>query len=161
MIHDGRLVRALIATSRASYWTSGLARVVRQETQCLFVELGRVLVDRRVRAGLEHDQLAAYDTVLHRVCETSRAYHIVPAECDLRRRLYARELGHRVMGNYRARLADEGIERLPWIANTTFASRGRRYSPCARSRPGGASGKRRFERMKRIPRWDLYAMTKI
>lgn len=80
-----------------------------EKAQRLLVEPGNVLVDGRVRAGLEDEKFAAFDAVLHRLGETRRAHGVVAAKGDLRRRLDTRELSQCIMSDHRARLADESI----------------------------------------------------
>jgi hypothetical protein len=86
-----------------------LAGVPIQEAQSLLIEFGRALVDRRVRAGLEHQKLATLDSFGQRVGETQRGHLVVAAKSDLGRRFDMRQLGDRIVGDHRVRLAHEGV----------------------------------------------------
>ena len=54
-----------------------------EEAERLLVELGDALVNRRVRAGFEHDDFTALDVGLQRLGEAGRGDEVMPAEGDL------------------------------------------------------------------------------
>src|SRR5215831_1100067 len=96
----------------ASARARDLFSVAVEEAQSLLVEIGRALVNGRMRAGLEHQEFTTIDTVSQRVCEAQRGDLVVAAEGDLGRRLDADQLVDGIVGDHRVRLAHERVERL-------------------------------------------------
>jgi hypothetical protein len=78
-----------------------LTGVAIQEAQSLLVELGRALVNGSMCAGLEHEKLAAIDTVGQRVSEAQRGDLVVATESDLGRCFDTGQLGNRIMIDHR------------------------------------------------------------
>src|SRR5580692_5425422 len=83
-------------------------RVPGQEVHRPRVELRDVLVDRRMGAVLEDDELRVLDPFGQRAGEPGRGRGVALAEGDLGRGLDAAEHAGRVMREHRVRLAQEG-----------------------------------------------------
>ena len=86
-----------------------LARVLLEERQRAGIEGRDVLVDRRVRAVLEHHQLRTRDPPGQRVREPGRAHQVVAAEGYLRGRDDPAKLRRGVVAEARPGLAQERV----------------------------------------------------
>jgi hypothetical protein len=68
-----------------------------QKCQGLLIEFRDMLVQRRVRAVLKHEELRMADSALQSICKTRRRQLIAAPECDLRRRPDSLEVRVHVM----------------------------------------------------------------
>src|SRR6516165_7669893 len=87
-----------------------------QERQRLRVELLDVLIDRRVCAVVEDEQLRVLDGLRKRTGEPGRYGRIEPPERDLRRSLNATKHLGRVVREHGVGLAQERVHRRHWPA---------------------------------------------
>src|SRR5271166_3968760 len=87
--------------------SSTRSRATLQEGQRLGVEFLDVLVDRRVRAVLEHQDLGVRDALAERCGEPGGGHQVVPTERDQGWSLDGPERGRGVVRQHRPGLADE------------------------------------------------------